>query len=169
MENMQTELHSHLDSRSRAGNITNAEDARKFITAGRATFSLVSQKTGVRFTFKCTKKKEPPTDGKFPVWVSVLTGTDNDDPNCYSFMGTLWVNGDMQFKLSPKSRISKDALSVRAIEYLVACLNKNTLGLMEFWHEGRCCKCGRKLTVPSSIHGSLYNGGFGPECVKYRE
>jgi hypothetical protein len=28
------------------------------------------------------------------------------------------------------------------------------------WHEGRCGRCGRKLTVPESIES-----GFGPECA----
>jgi len=31
----------------------------------------------------------------------------------------------------------------------------------EFWHEGRCGKCARRLTVPESIAN-----GIGPECLK---
>lgn len=31
----------------------------------------------------------------------------------------------------------------------------------EFWHEGRCARCSRRLTVPESVAS-----GFGPECVK---
>jgi hypothetical protein len=31
----------------------------------------------------------------------------------------------------------------------------------EVWHEGKCGKCGRALTVPSSILT-----GIGPECSK---
>jgi hypothetical protein len=31
---------------------------------------------------------------------------------------------------------------------------------LEIWHEGRCGRCGRKLTVPESIHN-----GYGPECI----
>ena len=30
----------------------------------------------------------------------------------------------------------------------------------EFWHEGKCGRCGRKLTVPESIEA-----GIGPECA----
>jgi hypothetical protein len=30
---------------------------------------------------------------------------------------------------------------------------------MELWHEGRCGKCGRALTVPESIES-----GLGPVC-----
>jgi hypothetical protein len=28
------------------------------------------------------------------------------------------------------------------------------------WHEGRCGRCGRRLTVPESIES-----GYGPECI----
>jgi hypothetical protein len=31
-------------------------------------------------------------------------------------------------------------------------------------HEGRCCRCGRKLTVPESIET-----GLGPECASRLE
>lgn len=31
----------------------------------------------------------------------------------------------------------------------------------EVWHEGRCGRCGRKLTVPESIET-----GIGPDCAK---
>jgi hypothetical protein len=33
---------------------------------------------------------------------------------------------------------------------------------LEVWHEGRCGRCNRKLTVPASIES-----GFGPECINY--
>jgi hypothetical protein len=44
-------------------------------------------------------------------------------------------------------------------------LNKLKVGklqdFVEVWHEGTCGKCGRALTVPSSIEN-----GLGPECIK---
>jgi hypothetical protein len=41
-------------------------------------------------------------------------------------------------------------------------LIKNNLpNFIEIWHEGRCGKCGRTLTVPDSIAN-----GLGPECIK---
>jgi hypothetical protein len=38
---------------------------------------------------------------------------------------------------------------------------KNLPDFIEVWHEGKCGKCGRTLTVPSSIES-----GIGPECMK---
>lgn len=35
-----------------------------------------------------------------------------------------------------------------------------SLSRLQVWHEGRCGRCGRKLTVPSSIET-----GLGPECA----
>jgi hypothetical protein len=61
-----------------------------------------------------------------------------------------------------KSAISKDAQSVKVFEYVLNKLKTNTLpDFIEAWHEGKCGKCGRTLTVPSSILN-----GLGPECVK---
>jgi hypothetical protein len=35
--------------------------------------------------------------------------------------------------------------------------------LLEVWHEGRCGRCGRALTVPESVER-----GIGPECWELR-
>ena len=34
--------------------------------------------------------------------------------------------------------------------------------MLEVWHEGRCGRCNRALTVPESIAS-----GIGPECAKH--
>jgi hypothetical protein len=39
---------------------------------------------------------------------------------------------------------------------------KVRMNAVEFWHEGKCGRCNRKLTVPSSIES-----GFGPECINH--
>lgn len=39
--------------------------------------------------------------------------------------------------------------------------SSSSLLCVEIWHEGKCGRCGRQLTVPESIES-----GFGPECVK---
>ena len=40
-------------------------------------------------------------------------------------------------------------------------LDKELEDYIELWHEGRCGKCGRVLTVPTSI-----STGFGPDCLR---
>jgi hypothetical protein len=53
---------------------------------------------------------------------------------------------------------------VRVFDFVFSKLNSGTLSpLIEIWHQGRCGKCGKVLTVPKSIES-----GFGPECSKSR-
>lgn len=124
------------------------ETALEFILGGNALFTCRNTKTGNRFTFKVTKHRK---DDIF--FVKVLT-----NPDVYEFIGSVRTN----YKHSVKSRISDDAQSVQVFKYIVSKLKSNTLpGFIEIWHEGRCGRCGRVLTVPESIET-----GFGPECSK---
>ncbi len=123
--------------------------AIEFLLGGKSIFTFVNTKTENRFTFKVKKHK---TDDVF--FVSVLT-----NPEVYQFIGSL---KNKSFTHSKKSKISKDSQSVRVFDYVFSNLCKGTLPeFIEIWHEGKCGKCGRTLTVPSSIES-----GFGPECSK---
>lgn len=131
---------------------TEANAVRTFATAGNARFTLVSKKTGTRFTYKV----KAGTDDRF--FVSVLTGSDNESD--YVYIGTIFADG--AFRHGSKSTIGKDAKSVQAFAFVWARIIKGELhSEVECWHEGRCGKCGKTLTVPSSIES-----GLGPECAK---
>lgn len=127
----------------------NNSDALKFIFAGNSTSTFRNSKTENRFTFKVKQMKDSNL-----FFVSVLTS-----PDSYTYIGTV-IKGN--YFHGRKSRISKDAQSVKVFQYVLNKLVSNTLPeFVEVWHEGKCGKCGRKLTVPSSI-----SNGLGPECVK---
>lgn len=129
-------------------------DLQKFMFGGNATFTVVSKGSGTRYTFKVRQPK-PDT----PHFVKVLTGSDNE--NDYAFLGTIFDRST--YKHSRKSSISETAPSARAFEWLFKHLADPALeSKVDVHHEGRCCRCGRKLTVPSSIES-----GIGPECAKY--
>jgi hypothetical protein len=131
------------------GNKLQHTKALDFILGGKSLFTFLNPKTENRFTFKVKKHK---TDDIF--FVSVLT-----NPEIYQFIGSIKSNS---FFHSKKSKISKNAQSVKVFDYVFSALNKNTLSeFIEIWHEGKCAKCGRTLTVPQSIES-----GFGPECSK---
>jgi hypothetical protein len=120
----------------------------KFILAGRSLFTLRNPKSGNRFTFKVKHKVDD------VYFVSVLTG-----PDVYQFLGTI---KNQKFTLSKSSKISREAQSFRVFDYVFSNLCAGTLPeFIEIWHEGKCGKCGRTLTVPVSIET-----GFGPECQK---
>ncbi len=133
------------------------DDQNDFIFGGKAVFTLRSIKTGVRFTYKVTASK----DGKV-FFVSVLTGSNNETD--YSYMGI--IPGDCQamgkanLRATAKSRITPAAPSFRALQWALGNLGSPA---MEFFHEGRCCRCARRLTDPESI-----TIGMGPECRQRR-
>jgi len=121
----------------------------KFIFGGKSFVTFLNTNTSNRFTYKVVKHK---TDDIY--FINVLTS-----PDTYTFFGT-YRNG--QFKHSPKARISAEAQSVKVFQFVIAKLATNTLSnLIEIYHDGRCGKCGKQLTVPESVET-----GFGPECYK---
>lgn len=131
-------------------------DARRFILAGNATFTITSAKTGTRFTYKI-KAKEIDGGSRKLHFVSVLTGQDNEAD--YTFLGTIFEG--REFRHSKKSHIGADAPSAKAFAWSFARIMADSLGAdATVHHEGRCGRCGRKLTVPDSIEL-----GLGPECA----
>lgn len=157
------------------GQLTTPEAFTQFLRAGHAFFTIRSRTTGTRFTYRAVRpdeKEHVERQAQYgstaahrdrPIWISVLTGPENSKD--YSFLGTLWPeqNGEYRYAHSPKARILIGAESVTAVMWLAKMLSSPTperiFEQAELWHEGRCGRCGRKLTVPESIET-----GFGPEC-----
>lgn len=139
--------------------ITSAADALRFALAGNARLTLVSKKTQHRFTYRIRQPKEPnqPPGAEPPHFVQVLTGPDNTGD--FTFLGTIFKRGE--YRIGRKSPISAAAPSAMAWAWFWPRLLKDRIPeTMEVWHEGRCGRCGRALTVPESIER-----GIGPECA----
>jgi hypothetical protein len=129
--------------------INDTREALKFMFAGKSIFTFINTKTGNRFTYKIKSNKDSNL-----FFVSVLT-----NPNNYSYIGTC-IEGN--YKHGKKSNISPEAQSVKVFQFMLGKLKSGDLpDFLEVWHEGFCGKCGRRLTVPSSILT-----GIGPECFK---
>lgn len=144
----------------RPGRLMDGAQARKFVLGGNARVTLVSVKTGTRFTFRVRAKNFPIPKGEAaaPPWfVALLTGRDNNSD--YTFLGTIFE--DNSYRHSHKSRVTPDALSAKGFAWAWAYLAKGELPPgCEVWHEGTCGRCGRGLSVPESIAR-----GLGPECA----
>lgn len=143
------------------GRLVTAERALAFMLAGNATFTFRSTKTGERFTYKVSQA-EPTPKYPDPAWfVAVLTGPENTSD--YQYAGLIRKRGDdvLTFAWTGKSRFASTAPCVNAFRWTFLRLSFNRMpGNVEIWHEGRCGRCGRKLTVPESIAA-----GLGPECA----
>ena len=144
--------------------ITEPADMARIIQGGKATFTLVSARSGTRFTYKAMAPKGRLKDGNtdFPViFLSVLSDSDNEGR--YSYLGQVFppLSG-LRYFHGKKARAGTDSPSARLIAWLLDQLQGNgtKLDQVEFWHEGKCSRCGRKLTVPESI-----DTGFGPDCA----
>lgn len=144
---------------------TNAQDAVAFALAGNAYFTIKSLKSGDHFTYRVAQCED-----KLNLWfVSVLTGSDNNSN--YTYIGTIrsaqaTVRGDAVFAHGRKSKIGIDAPSVKAFTWTWRYLIE--MGMipekLEVRHEGRCGRCGKRLTVPESI-----DRGIGPDCASKME
>lgn len=137
--------------------ITTPDAVREFALAGNATLTLLSRATGTRFTYRIRQPKEDK-----PYFVGLLRGQDNE--NDFQFMGTIFKHVDMQplYISGRNSKIGRESQSSKAFVWFWDHVRKGELpNSLEVWHEGRCGRCGRKLTVPSSIES-----GMGPECAR---
>lgn len=153
------------------GNLfTDPVAALTYILAGNAYVTLRSRATGTRYTYRVALAKK--TAEQAGLWadertdlrryfVSLLTGPENMDD--YSYIGLVEQAGTNRptFRLTKKSKMTRDSAPVKAVSWAV---EKLALGVLpdslEVWHEGRCGRCGRPLTVPESIAA-----GIGPECA----
>jgi hypothetical protein len=144
------------------GRLVSPADIERFALAGNATLTLRSEATGTRYTYKITQAKfrdGAPNLGLY--FVKVLMGADNDSD--FTYLGLLRLTaGDFIYDHGMKSRIGSDAPSARAFRWFWGNLIRGQVRQIEVWHEGRCGRCNRKLTVPESVES-----GFGPECINY--
>lgn len=163
------------------GLLSTWEAIEEFIFAGNATFTLVSLKTGVRFTYIVRVKKEDverlehsqkqhdilggahlamqPSEVVY--FVNLLRGPDNTAD--FAYMGVMRKQPARFFWTQASGKVGRGAPAHKALLWMLDQLNckRDVLGsLTEVWHEGRCGRCGRKLTVPESIAH-----GLGPECA----
>lgn len=147
---------------------------KQFALAGNATFTVSNTATGNRFTFKVSKSKNAAI--AHLRFVSVLVGPDNWLN--YKFFGTIFLSKKVGEKPveNPEFRFSKprvengvqkgakigvDAPSVVCFTWLWNNINAlEKFKSVQIRHAGKCCRCGRKLTVPESI-----DSGVGAECA----
>ena len=140
------------------GKFSDATSAVTFAKGGNATITARSVATGNRFTFKLSCPKDRATGKRLDTdkrFVSVMTGSDNESD--YTYLGMLGEDGTFAATRATSPSLG---LQFKAFDWVWKTLSNGKLpSNLELWHEGRCGRCGRKLTVPESIES-----GFGPEC-----
>ena len=130
--------------------VTDPKAAKLFVEGGKAIFTVVSKKTGTRFTYRVKK-----SDDGMVSFCSVRTGSN------YTYVGYSKTHfpGD-GLKWSAKSKFTPASQEFMGLAFTLSMLSQGYIHpQMEFWHEGKCGCCGRPLTDPVSIER-----GIGPDC-----
>lgn len=141
---------------SEAHKFSDANDALRFIIAGNAIFTLRSQATGTRYTYRVRKPQDTKPGKPAPLFASVLYGPDNG--NDYAYVGTVHTG---RLQTTAKSKVKCDDPRAKALDWTLGQLANGAIpAKLEMWHEGRCGRCARRLTDPVSIER-----GLGPECA----
>jgi hypothetical protein len=154
------------------GRLTDPAAVRRYVLGGKGTLTLLSRRSGQRFTFKLGRPRNA-SDDDARVYVRVLTGPENTAD--YEWLGTFRTHATTWrgrryaagYRHGRETRISEGAPSTRtAVWFLTRVLAggdalDSALRQCEVWHEGRCGACGRKLTVPESVEH-----GIGPVCAE---
>lgn len=162
-EDNRASMAHHADDRAEGARhqMADAKLVERFVLGGNATFTLQSVATGKRFTYKVSTPNDFNPDR--PIWfVNVLTGQDNDHD--FSYVGQIKRAGiSYRYEHGRKARMAMSAPAMVAFIWWSRHMfeRDHMPEGVEFWHEGRCGACGRKLTVPESIEL-----GFGPDCAE---
>jgi hypothetical protein len=130
----------------------------KFVRGGRAIFT-VNNASGKHYTFRVKASKPSEKFPKVAYFVQLLTGPNNTAD--YTYMGML--TDENTVRLTAKSKYKTDSEPVKVFAWALRVLSGEAVlpAGYDIKHEGRCCRCGRVLTVPESI-----DSGIGPECAQ---
>lgn len=141
-----------------------------FLQGGNAVFTVEPSNEAVKlhghkthYTYRI-RRGTGSRSGMF--FVELLTGSDNSHDFNYLGMYCPKTGAVRATQASCRSASSK---SFRVLTRVVAAIHAGKAALRviddhgwKLHHEGRCCSCGRRLTVPASIET-----GIGPECETF--
>lgn len=134
--------------------MTDPDAIRTFLYSGRAVFTIRSAASDNHWTFRVTCKRAGD-----PYFVSLLCGGHD-----YHYLGYITDRaGTIEFgyRTSNKSCRPNHDTTHSVIRFLLNSLRIGKLhSQFEFFHEGKCGKCGKPLTDPKSIER-----GLGPTCA----
>jgi len=153
-ETMSTDHDSHVLA---------AESVFDYITAGKATVTLLNLETEGRHTYRITapgKTAEERREAEI-LFVNVLTGPENTSH--YTYIGLI-IRRTGEFKLTTGSRLPSSDVRFSGFAWLCRQARRGRLDRfphVEVRHHNHCGACGRLLTVPESC-----DTGLGPVCAK---
>lgn len=128
----------------------------ELLLAGNSTVTLVKRETGNHYTYNIKQCDSNPE----LYFIRLLRGPDNTAD--YTYIGCYYSDNNYFHIAKDYSHLNKKTRpsSIQAIaSYLT---DSDYRKHIDVYHEGKCCRCGRKLTTPQNIEE-----GIGPECKRY--
>ena len=135
------------------------EDVKPFLLSGMAIVTIEDPISKVRYTYKVTKHE----GGNVRYDVSLLIGPDNH--NDYLFICYFYAGVRTRMMIPQSLKYRRNDIQVKMFDELLKYAMQDQIlmsGILNVYHSGKCGKCGRLLTVPSSI-----KAGLGPICEMY--
>jgi len=136
----------------------NATDFVNYVHGARGEITLQSNVTGAHYTYRFRRAKDDGRGVALPIFVSLLTGSDNE--SSYRYLATIFGNNKLVW--TKKSCLPIDAPASKALDWTWwRALEDSLPDTVTVLHNGTCGHCGRKLTTPESIVS-----GIGPVCAQ---
>lgn len=128
--------------------ITLKGDIKSLMLAGNSTVTLCSKEGSKHFTYNIKQCDSNPD----LYFVRLLRGPDNTTD--YTYIGCYYSDSNYFHTAKDYIHLPKRNRPV-SIQFITAYLTDNDYRKhVDVYHEGKCCRCGRKLTTPQSIEGS---------------
>lgn len=128
----------------------------RLLLAGKSTLTLRNPARGTHIRVRMYNRKDHST-GKPSSCYFLKVSLLGDGDAGYKYAGA-YFSDSKRFKAAPELEVDPPLAAVVSL-ILRAIDTPNVLSAAEIMHEGKCCRCGRKLTHPESIET-----GLGPEC-----
>jgi hypothetical protein len=127
----------------------------RLLLAGKATLTLRNPKRGTHIRVRMNNKKDRSGQPSSCYFLKVSLLGDGDAG--YKYAGA-YFSDTHRFKAAME--LEEDASLAAVVSLILRAIDTpQILSSAEIMHEGKCCRCGRKLTHPESIET-----GLGPEC-----
>jgi hypothetical protein len=127
----------------------------RLLLAGKATLTLRNPARGTHIRVQMRNRKDKAGNSSSCYFLKISLLGDGDAG--YKYAGA-YFSDSKKFKPSPD--LASDLLLAPVVNLILRAIDApQILNSAEILHEGKCCRCGRKLTHPESIET-----GLGPEC-----
>ena len=134
------------------------ECVKNYVLGGKATVTVQSSNTGQYYTYRVLKADKITEYNAY--YIYYLHGPDNTKD--YRYIGIYFPDTPHYHPVGDYKDIDISGwpIVMRVFKYFIDRID-NVPSTLNVYHNGKCGRCGRKLTTPESIER-----GLGPECYK---